>query len=134
MSNNTASFGLLSAQRAITLNYDEAVERMGDTEVYLEIAHYFASHLQESLQSLGRCLEQTRMVDATRLAHSMKGNCATVGADELRDLCFTLEKLCRDNKRDAAQALFMEVAPLLLLLKDRLLALPVSAPLTDEGL
>lgn len=131
MSDTTNSVGLFSAQRTITLNYEEAVARMGDKEVYLEIAHYFASHLQESLQSLGRCLEEGRMTEATRLAHSMKGNCATVGADELRDLCYTLEKLCRSEEREAAQALFMEIAPLLLLLKDRLLTLPTGSSLQD---
>jgi FOG: HPt domain len=107
----------------VTLNLEDAIERMGDREIYLEIAHFFASHLQESLKALSLALNSGDAVEATRLAHSLKGNCATVGADELRDQCLQMERLCRDGDLDKAHVLYAELSPKLLALRDILMAL-----------
>ena len=95
----------------VALNLEEAIERMGDKEVYLEIARYFASHLEQTLADLGTALRENNVEDATRLAHSLKGNCATVGADALREECLRLERLCREGALDEALPLYQELIP-----------------------
>lgn len=95
----------------VALNLEEAIERMGDKEIYLEIARYFASHLEQTLIDLGTALQQKNGEDATRLAHSLKGNCATVGADTLREECLKLERLCRAGALDEALPLYRALIP-----------------------
>lgn len=112
-----------AAAQDAALNIEEAIERMGDREIYLEIARFFASHLQESLKNLALALNNADAVEATRLAHSLKGNCATVGADLLRDQCLALEKLCRDGNLAQAHTVYADLAPRLLALRDKLAAL-----------
>jgi len=101
----------------------EAIERMGDEEIYREIAHYFAGHLEESLRDLGEALDRADTESAGRFAHSMKGNCATVGAEAMRENCLTLEQLCRSGALEAARAQYAGMAPKMLALREVLLAL-----------
>lgn len=115
---NGARHGLQSP--LVALNLEEAVERMGDRDIYLEIARYFASHLEQTLEQLRAALHEGRVEEATRLAHSLKGNCATVGADALREECLKLEHLCRAGKRDMALDAYDALAPQLLALRERL--------------
>lgn len=113
-----------SDQMDVLLQYDEALKRMGDDrEVYLEIARYFASTLPDSLQALKEALASEQADKARRLAHSLKGNCATVGADDLRAQCYTLELLCRNEELDKARICHAALTPQLLRLRDKLLAL-----------
>jgi HPt (histidine-containing phosphotransfer) domain-containing protein len=107
----------------LVLHREGAIERLGDKELYLEIAHYFSSHLEESLKDLGAALGSADALTAARLAHSLKGNCATVGADTLRGHCTTLENLCREEKLDSARSLYASLVPKLLALRDILITL-----------
>ena len=106
----------------LILYKDEAIERMGDQDIYREIAHYFASRLEQSLQDLGLALGRADTEEATRLAHSMKSNCATVGAEAMRVQCFTLEKLCRAGNIEAAREHYALLAPKMLAMREKLLA------------
>lgn len=108
---------------AVPLRVDEAVERMGDKEIYLEIARYFAAHLHDSLNALRSALDAGNSTEATRLAHSLKGNCATVGADTLREECLHLERLCRQGQPDEARAFLRQLHPKMLTLRAMLEAL-----------
>lgn len=106
------------------LNYEEALERMGnDREVYLEIARFFADNLPASLQLLVSALNNNSAEEARRFAHSLKSNCATVGAEELREQCYTLEVLCRNGDLEKARACYSALVPRLMCLRDKLLAL-----------
>jgi HPt (histidine-containing phosphotransfer) domain-containing protein len=107
----------------LVLHREEAAQRLGDKDLYLEIAHYFSSHLEESLKDLGAALSSADALTAVRLAHSLKGNCATVGADVLREHCKTLENLCREGKLDSARSLYESLVPKLLVLRDVLISL-----------
>lgn len=108
----------------VVLNVAEALERMGnDEEVYREIAHYFADNLPKSLQSLRQALDRNQVDEARRFAHSLKSNCATVGAEELRAQCYELEALCRGEDLAEARRLYALLVPRLMFLRDRLLAL-----------
>lgn len=114
---------LPSGDMGVDLDDNAAVERIGDRSIYLEIAHYFGSHLQQSLASLAQALERRDSENATRLAHSLKGNCATVGAETMRSRCHALEKLCRDGSMEDAEKLFANISPHLLALGGALIAL-----------
>lgn len=105
------------------INKKEALERIGDIEIYREIAQYFSLHLPGSIAALQDALLRGNLPEAMRLAHSLKGNCATMGADALREVCYSLEKLCRAGKGDAAQILFEKTVPELLALQQELLAI-----------
>lgn len=111
---------LYNEQDLLRLNVDEAVERMGDKETYVEISHYFAAHLPESLSQLQNALDRGDLESATRLAHSMKSNCATVGAEHLRERCQALEKLCREGDLPMARELFSSLEQHLLAIRQRL--------------
>lgn len=93
------------------LNIDEAIERMGDREIYMEIARFFAGQLPDSIQDLERALVEGRLEDATRLAHSLKSNCAAMGADLLREKCQTMEHKCRDGDNAGAREMFFSLKP-----------------------
>lgn len=107
----------------LDLRREEAIERMGDQEVYLEIAHYFSSHLEDSLSDLAQAFAVPDLPAATRLAHSLKSNCATVGAEALREQCCALEQLCREENLEPARQLYENLVPRMLALRDALAAL-----------
>jgi HPt (histidine-containing phosphotransfer) domain-containing protein len=104
----------------------EAVERIGDEGIYLEIAHYFAGHLTASLAALGQALDKGDIESAARLTHSLKGNCAMVGAEAMREHCFCLEKLCRADDLDAARKQYALMNPKMLALQRVLASLQRS--------
>ncbi len=95
------------------LDTASAIERMGDKEIYLEIARYFAENVQVTIENIEQALQNGTMEDATRLAHSLKGNCATIGAETVRAQSATLEQLCRNNEKEQAIALFAIIVPML---------------------
>ena len=108
---------------SISLNLDEAIKRMGDREIFLEISRYFASRLPDALEELRMALATGNAVDATRYAHSMKSNCIAMGAEQLHEQCRTLEGICRKGEMDSARELYEELVPRLLALRTALLAL-----------
>ena len=107
----------------IFLNLDEAIKRMGDREIFLEISRYFASRLPEALEELALALKAGNTAEATRYAHSMKSNCSAMGADQLHEQCRALEGICRQGALDDARKLYAELMPRLLALRNTLLML-----------
>ena len=107
----------------ICLNLDEAIKRMGDREIFLEISRYFASRLPEALEELNVALNTGDIAEATRYAHSMKSNCSAMGAEQLQEQCRALEGICRQGEIDDAKKLYAELVPRLLALRSALLAL-----------
>lgn len=105
------------------LDSKAAIDRMGDIDIYLEIAHFFASNLDDALAEIHTALDSGNMPEATRLTHSLKSNCATVGADALRETCATLEALCRKGEERKAGELFAKMRPELMRLQQTLLNL-----------
>ena len=99
------------------LDVQGAVERMGDREIFLEIAHYFAERLPENIQEMESAFARGDMPSLTRLAHSCKSNCAGVGAEEERALCLVLEQAGRAQDVPAAEAALARLKPKLLDLK-----------------
>ena len=108
---------------SIFLNLDEAINRMGDRETFLEISRYFAARIPEALDDLDRALRAGDMEEATRYAHSMKSNCSAMGAEQLREQCLVLETTCRKGELEQAKMLYADLAPKLLVLRDILMKL-----------
>ena len=47
--------------------------------------------------------------DIRRAAHSLKGSSSNLGATQLSDLCFQLEKMGRENNLDGAQNILQQL-------------------------
>lgn len=120
MSNTAPEIAIEIDPKELAIDQAQAVERMGDMEVYMEIASYFASHIEDSLNTLARAIADADMDSATRLAHSLKSNCATVGAEGLRGYCYTLEMLCREGNPEKAKEQFVMLAPRMMALQQKL--------------
>lgn len=118
--NGTAADESAAYADELVLLRKEAVERIGDEEIYREIAHYFAEHLEGSLNELTNALADGDTGTAARLVHSMKGNCATVGADVMRGQCLILEKLCCSGNLEEARSHYADLRPKMLALRDLL--------------
>ena len=99
-----------------------AIERMGDIEIYREVAVFFANHLPQSVQELSGAIAAGAAADAARFAHSLKSNCATVGAEPLRVACAELEALCRAQNLSEAGARLSALTPRFLRLRELLLS------------
>lgn len=95
--------------KAPVVNVNAAVERMGDKDIYIEISQFFAGHLPESVDAVGKALDTGEIAEAARLIHSMKSNCATVGADDLKERCYALEQTCRAGDLGASRRIFADL-------------------------
>ena len=104
----------------ITLHLEEAVERMGDRALYLEIAGYFVELLPGTLAALTASMEAENWQEMRRLAHSLKSNCAALGAEGVREEAYKLELACNEGRGEEARRLFAALAPLLEALKEKL--------------
>lgn len=98
---------------AIELDLENAVERMGDKELFLEIARSFAASIPGTLEALRHKLDKGDLAEARRLAHSLKSNCAAMGAESVRLQAYETEKACADNDAPRAARAFAALAPLL---------------------
>ncbi len=88
------------------LDIAAAVERMGDKDIYLEIARFFSERVEPDVAALAEALEKGSLEEATRMAHSFKGSAATVGAEVARGACADLEAACRQGNVSALPGLF----------------------------
>ena len=109
------------SNKTIILDIDGAIERMGDAEIYREIAHVFAERLEATLAEIQGSIDAEDAPASTRFAHSLKGNCATLGAEVLREKSLELELLCKAGEFAKANAFFQALRPELLRLKMALL-------------
>ena len=89
-----------------TLHLDEAVDRLGDKGLYLEIAQAFVTALPDILHNLESARGRADWPELRRLAHSVKSNCATLGAEEVRQAAYALETACHDGDAKAASERF----------------------------
>ncbi len=67
----------------------------GDKALYGKVLHDFHSILQEKEAALRDFLEKGDMPGYTIIVHSLKGNARNVGADDLADEAFELEKMAK---------------------------------------
>lgn len=67
----------------------------GDKSLYGKVLHDFHSILQEKETALEDFLQKGDMPGYTIIVHSLKGNARSVGADDLADEAFELEKMAK---------------------------------------
>ncbi|MBO5473321.1 MAG: response regulator [Lachnospiraceae bacterium] len=67
----------------------------GDKALYGKVLHDFHSILQEKEEALQDFLKKGDMPGYAIIVHSLKGNARNVGADDLADEAFTLEKMSK---------------------------------------
>lgn len=102
---------------------ETAIDRMGGRDLYVDIARAFAGALPETESAIADALKRCAWEESRRLAHSLKGNCAAMGAEKLRQQVYELEKACAEGNKDIAHALFIPIRGDLHVLRDELLSL-----------
>lgn len=102
---------------------DAAVDRMGSIDLYVEIARSFAETLPGTEVAIAEAMQKRAWSESRRLVHSLKSNCASMGAERLREDVYTLEKACADADEATAIPLFESLRADLHALREELLAL-----------
>lgn len=102
---------------------DTAVDRMGSMDLYIEIARAFAETLPGTETAIAEAMDRKAWAESRRLVHSLKSNCAAMGAERLREEVYSLEKACADADENTALPLFASIRGNLRLLREELLAL-----------
>ncbi|MDX8399425.1 MAG: response regulator, partial [Gallionellaceae bacterium] len=83
------------------LDSDKAIASMGDQEIYLAVLEKFIPNQGEVVESIQKALADADVKKAERLAHTLKGIAATIGAEALSELARQLEVSMRQD--DATQ-------------------------------
>lgn len=78
-------------------------------ETAKQIVSYFLGEVPKQLHGLGSMLEIRDLKTAERIAHSIKGNAATIGCFQLSETALGAERCCRDGDAEEASRL---LAPL----------------------
>ena len=102
---------------------EAALDRLGSWELYVQIAQVFAESLPETEAAIATALEQAAWSEARRLVHSLKSNCAAVGAESLRAHASLLEKACTAADAVAIEQLFPPLCEHLHALREEILTL-----------
>lgn len=102
---------------------EAALDRMGSWELYADIGHAFAEALPGTENAIADAMERKAWTEARRLVHSLKSNCAAMGAEELRGRVYILEKACAGEDTETAVTLFASLKDDLRELREDLLAL-----------
>lgn len=119
----TDAFALPAKNGTLLSDIETAISRMGSRDLYVEIARSFAETLPATEKAIADALEQGAWPESRRLAHSLKSNCAAMGAEELRERVYSLEKACAEGDVNSAYSLFTPIRSDLRSLRDELLAL-----------
>ena len=83
------------------LDAEDAMARMGDRRLYLMMLNEFASSQGDSVAAIRDALDKHDEACAERLAHSLKGIAASVGAIRLSESAMQVEQAIRSNEREA---------------------------------
>ncbi|MBN9696796.1 MAG: response regulator [Zoogloea sp.] len=102
------------------LKVDAALRRVGDDPaLYLGMLRHFVATQGDCAQRIGEALEHGLTEDAERLAHTVRGSAANLGASAIQDAAGELEEELRRgaDTRRALSVLAIELAALRTLLK-----------------
>jgi two-component system sensor histidine kinase/response regulator len=81
------------------LDANRGLEYLGDQmEVYVRVLKLFAERCEGDIAALRAALDAGEFQDARRMAHTIKGNAAVLGATELQPLAAELEMLIKDDE------------------------------------
>ena len=80
------------------LNKEAALKRFGDDrELYDSVCQVFLSDSPQKLKSMLELDPKTQSEQIAMHAHSVKGNCATIGAEVCQDIALELETAAREG-------------------------------------
>ena len=85
------------------VNEEEAIANIGDRDIYLEVAYTFGNFISTYVEQLSVALTHQDLYTIKRITHSIKSNCATIGATDLRKLFADMEELATQNNLNALQ-------------------------------
>lgn len=108
---------------AICIDLDGAIDRMGSRDLYCVIARSFTASIPETLRGIEAALAAKNWPEAHRLVHSLKSNCAAVGAEELRERAYFLEKACAEGDAPLTAEIYPPLREEVLILGETLLSL-----------
>ncbi len=93
-----ASTALAKLQAVPGLNLARGLNSlMGNADRYLDLLQRFVQSHANDMHQIDVCLAQDDLATATRLAHTLKGTAATLGADKLAGLARELEDVLRSR-------------------------------------
>lgn len=80
------------------IHYDEALERLGNSDMlYGKLIEGFINKYEEVISEYHQLTKEESFDEARRLAHSLKGLTANIGANHLSDISKELEYAFRDR-------------------------------------
>ncbi|MGC8844962.1 MAG: Hpt domain-containing protein, partial [Candidatus Hydrogenedens sp.] len=83
---------------SIVFDYKSFMKRiMDDNELAKTILDSFLEDIPKQIELLKNYLSEKRIRDAERQAHSIKGASANIGGEQLREVAFRIEKLCKEG-------------------------------------
>jgi two-component system, sensor histidine kinase and response regulator len=89
------------------LDRETVLERLGgDQAMYDDLLVFMLENLPATLSELRQALDAQNLRQASVLAHSLKGEAATLGADRLRHTAACLEEACQQDAHAEARATF----------------------------
>jgi HPt (histidine-containing phosphotransfer) domain-containing protein len=82
----------------------ELANSCNEPEQFRELIDLFLGELQSGLLSMRQAVAQGNAEDLAKLAHSLKGASASMGACRLTSLCSTLEETAKNTELQGAEA------------------------------
>lgn len=92
-------------EHLLNLNALEALRNLrteGEPDPLAEIIDLFLEHAPELISQIQHSAEKRRWELLAKGAHSLKGSCSNVGADQMCQICLKLEKAAGNQTREAA--------------------------------
>lgn len=87
------------------LDWSAAVARIGlSGPAFAEFVELSLRDIDEAVTALGERIEISDLERTERVAHTLKGTAAGIGADRLRDVAFSLESAARSRKPRAVRS------------------------------
>lgn len=82
----------------MVFDYKSFMKRvMEDKELARTILNSFMEDVPKQIEILKKYIEEKHVYEAERQAHSIKGASANVGGEQLREIAFRIEKLCKEG-------------------------------------
>ncbi len=87
----------------------ELADSSDDPGQFRELIDLFIGELESGLASMRKALAQGNGEELAKLAHSLKGASASMGAGGLASLCHTLEETARNTELQGAEAQLKQI-------------------------
>ncbi|BBD06882.1 Hpt domain-containing protein [Desulfovibrio ferrophilus] len=88
----------MQSNEQATLNIESTLERLkGDKEFLHMLYQVFLEDLPAKIDTLDKAIQAEDLTTVHRAAHSLKGACATIGADMLHAAAHTMETTPKAN-------------------------------------